>query len=95
MSLFQVGKVDHCILVDEKEKLIFGSVEHVPIDLTERSLRLCGGPRVPRLKVKEVRRLCEKREPKRKLQDGSSNFGAEKTERNLPTEVALVEKKFE
>lgn len=62
VRLYQAQKVDHCILVDGSRKLIYDSAERVPIELTPDALRYCGGPRVPKLEVKEVRELVSQRE---------------------------------
>lgn len=43
---------------------LYDSVGASPLQLTSKSLRLCHGPRVPKLQLKEVRHLCKQRENK-------------------------------
>lgn len=62
VRLVQNRRVDHCILIDRSSSLIYDSAEESPLQLTCHSLRLCGGPRVPHLEVKDVRRLRKQRE---------------------------------
>lgn len=60
----QNGRVDHSVLVDGSKQLIFDNADASPLELTSKSLRLCGVTRVPKLQVKEVRHLHKQREKK-------------------------------
>lgn len=65
VRLVQNGRVENCVLVNGLSNLIYDSADASPLQLTSQSLRLCSGPRVPKLEVKEVRHLRKQRDKKR------------------------------
>lgn len=61
MQVEQRGVVDHCFPMNGKRKLIWNSTRRYPIHLEVRPLRPCGGRRVKKLEVTEVRQVAPQR----------------------------------
>jgi len=59
VRLEQHAIVDHCIVVDAKNKLILDSAEDYPVRLSAATIRMCGGSEATALRVAEVRELRE------------------------------------
>ncbi len=59
VRLVQSNVVDHCVVIDANEALIFDVAEEFPLMLTEESLQLCGGDDANRLKFAEARQIVE------------------------------------
>lgn len=57
VRLVQKGRVDHCVLVDCDDQLIYDGAEEFPVVLGEGTLALCGGEDAPSPSVAEVRRI--------------------------------------
>lgn len=63
MWLCDMGKADHCIVLDGMKGVILDSEEELKIRLSEQTLRMCGGKDVTKLHVAELFELvgCKKK----------------------------------